>query len=174
MNQNLDKRLQDWLSKLADDWAMLIDQVAMSIGADEIHNRLKNYPNLSSVLTNPVLELDKINNAARNCWALGGRYDLIRFGNFTTKGEAAGAAIERLVRAFPANDTEAIMRIDRFVEQAQLTPRSPGVCRVVKNPPLQQITMKVRHQRTDIPERERLTRILRIHSLQPLREASHP
>ncbi|MBA7528028.1 hypothetical protein ES705_20211 [subsurface metagenome] len=118
MNQNLDKRLQQWLSKLADDWARPIDQVAMSIAADEIHNRLQNYPNLSSVLSNPVLELDKISNAARNCWALGGRYDLIHFGDFITKDESAGAAIERLVRAFPADDTEAIMRIDHFVDQA--------------------------------------------------------
>jgi hypothetical protein len=118
VDQNLDKALDKWLRQLAEDWGMSLDQVAISVAADEIHNRLNYYPKLKSVLSAPVLQLDAFNKAMRDCWALGGRYDLIRFGHFVNKSDLAGTAIAGLISEFPEGETEAIQRIDDFVAEA--------------------------------------------------------
>lgn len=118
MNKELDKKIYLWLKQLAEDWGMSIDQVAITIAADEIHNRLQFYPSLCSVLSIPIIDIDRFFRGARDCWALGGRYDLIRFGNFLSKTEQAVTTIERLVRTFPEDDAGAIKHIDNFVDQA--------------------------------------------------------
>jgi len=119
VSYDLDKELRRWLSKLAEDWEITVDEVAMSVaGYDEIDNRLKHYPILKSTLSDPVFELDKFAKAARECWALGGRYDLIRFGEFINRGNQAKNLIDSLISAFPSDETEASQRIDNFVNQA--------------------------------------------------------
>lgn len=119
MSYNLDKELNGWLSKLAEDWKISVDEVAMCVaGYDEIHNRLKYYPILKSTMSGPAIELDKFAQVARECWALGGRYDLIRFGDFISKDDNAKNLINSLINAFPSDDTEASQRIDKFVDQA--------------------------------------------------------
>jgi hypothetical protein len=119
VNYNLDKELRRWLSNLAEEWEISVDEVAMSVaGYDEIDNRLKCYPILQSALSGPVLELDKFAKAARECWALGGRYDLIRFGDFVNGGDHAKNLIDGLISALPSDDTEASQRIDSFINQA--------------------------------------------------------
>lgn len=99
---------------------MFDDEVPSNMPTDEIANRLENYPLLSSVLNSPVLDLSELGKVARECWALGGRYDLIRFGEFINKGKSAVDAIEALIRDFPNDDKEAIKRVDSFVERAVL------------------------------------------------------
>jgi hypothetical protein len=118
MNQSLEKKLQELLDHLSDDWKTSIDHVAMRIGAEEIYNRLQTYPTICSVLSCPALDIDQFAKAARACWALGGRYDLIRFGDFIGKGALSGAAIQQFITEFPEGDIEAIKRIDTFIDQA--------------------------------------------------------
>jgi hypothetical protein len=116
--QYLDKQIQSWLRELAADWGCLIDEVPSNMPTDEVANRLENYPLLSPVLNSPVLDLSEFGKLAHKCWALGGRYDLIQFGEFIGKRELAVDAIDELIRDFPNHDEEAIKRIDSFVERA--------------------------------------------------------
>lgn len=118
MNKELDKRIHHWVSQLAEDWIKPIDEVVIDITNDEICNRLQYYPKLRSILLNPILDLDNYFRAARDCWAIGGRFDLIRFGNFLNKNNSAITAIERLIITFPEEDKEAIKRINNFIDQA--------------------------------------------------------
>lgn len=118
MIDRLDDRIQLWLTQLAKDWGRSLDQVAKAVSADEIGNRLQVYPHFSSVLSKGELDLDEFRKVARNCWALAGQYDLIRFGNFMSKEESAASAITQLLRNFPEGKAEIAERIDDFVDRA--------------------------------------------------------
>lgn len=118
MNQGLNENLKQWLSQLANDWAMSDEQVAVEIGAGEIHNRLQTYPEVRSVLSDAPLDIYQFSMAARTCWALGGKFDAIRFNEFVSKGRSASDAILELIENFPASDEEATERIDDFVTKA--------------------------------------------------------
>jgi hypothetical protein len=118
MNQSLEKKLHELLAHLSDDWKTSIELVTMKLGEEEVRNRLQYYPKLCSLLSCPVIDIDQFGKAARACWALGGRYDLIRFGDFTSKGAQSSTAIQQLIFHFPEDDTEAIKRINTFIDHA--------------------------------------------------------
>jgi hypothetical protein len=115
MNEKLDKNLRQWLYQLADDWAMPVTQAALNIGKEEVINRLENYPKVCSVLSVSTLNINKFSETARSCWALGGKFDAIRFNSFVSKGQSATKVIQELISNFPETDDEAIKRIDKFV-----------------------------------------------------------
>jgi hypothetical protein len=115
---DLDKQIQIWLAALASEWGCSIDEVPIYLPVDEIEDRLTNYPVICSILSPATLEFDEFSKVARKCWALGGRFDLIRFGEFIGKGQLAADAIKELIRNFPSDDEQTIRRIDTFVEQA--------------------------------------------------------
>jgi hypothetical protein len=117
VTHGLDERIHLWLTQLAKDWGRPSDQVAKAVAADEIRNRLQVYPDFSSVLSKGELDLDEFRKVARNCWALAGRYDSIRFGNFMNKEESAAFAIMQLLRSFPEGRAEIAERIDDFVDR---------------------------------------------------------
>ena len=63
MAQDLDKRLKQWLQQLAKEWELTIEQVALGIAADEIHNRESAYPKIRVALsTDPIRHFQKNNH----------------------------------------------------------------------------------------------------------------
>jgi hypothetical protein len=118
MAQSLDKRLKQWLQQLAKEWGLTIEQVALGIAADEIHNRESAYPKIRVALSTDPINLHRFAEAARESWALGHRINAIRFGQFIQREAKAIEALTVLVRDFPTDDVGAINRINRFVNRA--------------------------------------------------------
>jgi hypothetical protein len=126
MDRNIDTSLKNWLSSLADRWNMPVDQAALSIGADEVHNRLIQYSSLHQILLRPDFSIDDFEKIAISCWALGGQFNLIRFTRFVRNGSGARDCIQALIENFPDSHEGAMQRIDAFVQQAvELGYRSP-------------------------------------------------
>jgi hypothetical protein len=126
MDKQIDNAFRNWLTPLAERWGMPIEQVALSIGADEVHNRLIQYPLLHQTLLRSDFSLDEFEKIAHSCWALGGRFNLIRFNSFIGNGTSAKNCIQRLIKNFPETDEDIRQRIDAFIEQAvELGYKSP-------------------------------------------------
>lgn len=115
MNKQLNDNLERWLNTLAENWKMPIEQVVISIAADEVRNRLQVYPKVYGVLSVPNWSIHKFSDVARTCWALGGKFDSIRFNRFVDKGSLAVSTIQDLINNFPVDDGQIAKRIDDFV-----------------------------------------------------------
>ncbi len=118
MDQYLDKALRQWLENLSREWGISTEQAANVIAADEIRSRFDTYPALRKALSQPAINQEELADAARECWALGGRFDAIRLNRFTHAGEQAMSAIQELIDEFPKDSPGAVNRIDTFVERA--------------------------------------------------------
>lgn len=118
MAHDLNERLKQWLQQLAKEWGLTIEQVALGIAADEIHNRESAYPKIRIALSTDPVDLHRFVEAAREGWALGHRIDSIRFGQFIQREAEVIESLTVLVRDFPTDDVGGINRINRFVDQA--------------------------------------------------------
>ncbi len=120
MNKQLDEVFRNWLAKLATEWNLPIEQVALSIGDEEIGNRIQNYPKVYSALVKKPFDIKYFANAARECWVLSGQYVAMRFNMFVNRGNEATTVINALIENFPEDEENARKRIQDFLESAVL------------------------------------------------------
>ena len=115
--ETLDSGLLAWIDRLAAKWGLSREETALRLGEGEVENRLDSYPVLAEALRLRPISLQAFADAARRCWALGGRFTQVRMNAFLKHPDAL-AAVQRLVSAFPDSDTAASARIESFVEDA--------------------------------------------------------
>jgi hypothetical protein len=120
MNVTINKNFKTWLETLSTQWDLPIEQVAFNLGAEEITNRVQNYPKVAATLSSSPFDLQQFADAARNCWVMGGRFDATRFNRFISNGKKATVAIRFLIEDFPDDDMNTSKRIDEFLERAVL------------------------------------------------------
>jgi hypothetical protein len=123
MNPDLDTHFKQWLSEVAQKWEVDIEQTVQWLGGvghreDEIENREIYYPQLRNVLSETPFNIQKFAQVANSCWALGERFNRIRFTQFVGRGDMAVAAIQQLIDKLPNEDSVAQERIDNFVAEA--------------------------------------------------------
>ncbi len=118
MTKQIDESFGLWLTGLAKAWGLSDQEAAFRVAESEIENRIYKYPKLRECLKNLPLDLHQFTLAARECWALGGRWDKIHFDAFIAKGSETSEAIESLIRDFPKDDNAAAKRIDSFIRDA--------------------------------------------------------
>ncbi len=94
---------------------MPVEQTAIHIGADEIYNRLQTYPEICLSLSNIEKDFGKFKKTMLSNWALGGKYDVIRFNEFMGTDPYALDSILMLIDDFPKDERNAIKRIDDFL-----------------------------------------------------------
>lgn len=111
----LDRRFHDWLQKIEEKWSVPIELVAVHIGREEIKNRLNIYPSIKKYLQEDPVPWNSVFALLRTCWALGGRFDTIRFNEFVEHGDKSIAALIGLLRSPSQARTEAV---DDFVRSA--------------------------------------------------------
>ncbi len=111
----LDTGLQEWLETLAAKWELLPDLVATHVGRTEIANRLTTYPKISSHLRADAIDWATVFPLLRRCWALGGRFDSIRFNEFVDRGSVSIDALNALLHDATENPVNAV---EGFIEKA--------------------------------------------------------
>lgn len=121
-NSNLDAHFQGWLSAISQQWKVNIEEAVQWLGGvseeDEIENRLTYYPQLAQLLSTTPLDMQQFANVVKECWALGGRFNQIRFTEFVDKGDLAVESIQKFMDKFPGEDHLSKERIDNFVAEA--------------------------------------------------------
>ena len=118
MDETLNKELYLWLGRLALEWAIPMENLPSHLGKGEIADRIKCYPNFGRAVTHDPIEMTEVENAGKACWALGERFDAIRFGEFASNSDSAGA-ITDLIAELPSDDAGAARRIDTFMERCE-------------------------------------------------------
>ena len=89
-----------------------------TFASGEIENRRTFYPQLKQVLSRQELDLNEFQEVIRHCWALGSRYDIIHFEEFSKEKDAAVLTIQTLIKDFPQDDAQVAARIDAFTDEA--------------------------------------------------------
>ena len=107
-----------WLTSLAENWNIDIQDVCHSLTEYEVWNRINQYPVVRDSLQRTPLILSDFAAAARKCYIMGGFQDAVRFNAYIGNGGEAAKAIENLIQNFPIDDTTASQRIDQFIEDA--------------------------------------------------------
>lgn len=116
MAETLNEEIILWLGRWADRLRMPKSEVPLFLGKEEVANRIECYPAFGRALMQKPIDMAKVENSGRACWALQGRFEIIRYGEFVSNPDSA-AAITRLVAEFPADDAGAARRIDTFMEK---------------------------------------------------------
>jgi len=119
MDEALDEQVRAWVGRFAVDWAVPESDVPKYLGHAEVANRLQFYPKLGRAVERQPVDLAEVEDEGRQCWALGERFDTIRFGQFVSHPASADAIVQ-LVADFPSGDTEAAQRIDTFIGRCAL------------------------------------------------------
>jgi len=92
MRDELNARLEHWLSDIATRWAVEIEEADQRLGGvgkhDEVQGRLKDYPRLGLALSPRPRDIKRFADTAQKCWALGQRYVSMRFNRFVEDSEA--------------------------------------------------------------------------------------
>ena len=115
MTDSLNEQFDDWLGRLALEWAIPKNDIPKHLGKNEIDDRMANYPAFGEAVTRTPIDMSEVEDAGKVCWALGGQFDAIRFGELASHPESA-VAISTLVSEFPNDDLNAATRIDDFIE----------------------------------------------------------
>ena len=118
MARSVDSALRNWVEVLAQSWELSPEEAAIIVAADEIKNRIVNYPRVRKSLVDSQFEIQHFASAVRECWVMGGHFDAIRFNRFINNGSDASDLIRTLIQDFPDQESTAIKRIDEFLEQA--------------------------------------------------------
>lgn len=118
MDDSLNEEFGLWLGRIAVEWAVKKKDVPTYLGTGEIGDRLKCYPAFGQALKRQPIDMGAVEEAGKVCWALGERFDAIRFGEFAANPESA-KAITQLVDDFPVDDGEAAVRIDSFLDECE-------------------------------------------------------
>jgi len=123
MNAELDTHFKHWLSEIAQNWEVDVEQAVQWLGGwdgkeDEVENRWIYYPRICQQLSATSFDIQQFAQVARKCWALGGQFDRIRFNQFIDNGDLAAGTIQNLIDKFPDEDPLAKERIDNFVTEA--------------------------------------------------------
>lgn len=111
----IDISLRKSLERLAANWDLPIEQVALRLAEDEISNRVQKYPEVQNILADSSFDLQQFAVAARRCWVMTGQIDAIRFNEYISKGNESAAAIQILIKNFPPDDSDASRRIQDFL-----------------------------------------------------------
>lgn len=114
----IDSALKKWIKKLGESWGLPIQDVVLTIAADEIENRIENYPPIRESLSKLPFDIKQFADNVRSCWVMGGRFDSVRFNAFIRNEEKASGAINQLVNEFPESDARSIDRINNFLQTA--------------------------------------------------------
>lgn len=119
MNEKVDKSFREWLEKLASEWCLPIETVALTLGNEEIENRVTYYPKVSTALSaSPFDYLQQFANAVRNCWVMSGQFEGIHFGKFVSNSDQVTTLISQFIKNFPEDDESASKKIDAFIKDA--------------------------------------------------------
>lgn len=118
MNADLDYKFLQWLSKIANDWGISVEDFADQLARNEIEDREKSYSKISLILSQSNFDLDSLLEVAQESWPLGGRFVLIRLSEFLKNQQRSKRIIQKLIKNFPETDNGAIKRIDDFIEDA--------------------------------------------------------
>lgn len=116
MNESLNQEFNLWLGRLALEWAIPKSNVPLHLGIGEIADRIKCYPAFGQAVTQTPIDMTEVENTGKACWALGERFDAIRFGEFASNPDSADA-ITSLVFDFPTDDAGVAQRIDAFMDK---------------------------------------------------------
>lgn len=114
----IDSALKGWIKKLGESWGLPNQDVVLTIAADEIRNRIENYPYVRESLSELPFDIKQFADNVRSCWVMGGRFDSVRFNAFIRNDKKASVAINQLVNEFPESDTQSIDRINNFLQTA--------------------------------------------------------
>ena len=117
----IDLALKRWISKLGENWNFSPQDVALTVAADEIRNRIMHYPSVYESLLKIPFDIKNFADNVRKCWVMGGRFDSVRFNSFIKNENTTSDAIRFLVTDFPENDPQSIKRINDFLEKAVKT-----------------------------------------------------
>ena len=114
MDEKLNDEFKMWLGRIAVEWAIPEDKVPSYLGTGEVNDRLKCFPALGQAVTQNPVKMADVETAGKACWALGERFDAIRFGEFVSNPQSA-IAIADLISEFPVDDDAAANRIESFM-----------------------------------------------------------
>ncbi len=112
---SVNRALREWLERLSPSWNLPPEFVAIQIGREEIENRLKTYPEIRRHLRANDIEWASVFSLLRQCWALGGRFDSIRFNQFVEQGAVSTNALDALLQHAIEDPVEAV---DEFIGKA--------------------------------------------------------
>lgn len=115
VTKELNRGFSAWIDMLSSKWSIYQEETALYLGEGEVKNRLEYYPRLATTIRATTFELQPFSEAARACWALGGRFLQVRMNAFL-KNQDVADAIQRLVSDFPVPDDAATKRINSFIE----------------------------------------------------------
>jgi len=118
MGRDLDTRFSHLLEAIAKRENVTVEMLGNTFASDEVENRKTFYPQLKQVLLGLELDITEFKKIITNCWASGGRFDLIQFGSFIKEEDAAVLTIQKLIKDFPQEDAEVAARIDAFIDEA--------------------------------------------------------
>jgi hypothetical protein len=112
---NLNQQFRAWLQTISKKWNIPVELVAGHIGRKEIENRFNIYPLVERHLKNEQIQWNLIFALLKKCWALGGRFDAIRFNRFIEHGDKSIAAVVTLLSG--ASNTSPKL-VDKFIDSA--------------------------------------------------------
>jgi hypothetical protein len=115
---SLDEEFSLWLGRLAVGWAIPIENVPLHFAKKEISNRINCYPAFGAAVTQDPIDITVVENAGKQCWALGERFDAIRFSKFSTNVNTADV-IKDLVANLPSDDDGVSKCIDTFMASCE-------------------------------------------------------
>lgn len=116
MDKSLNEEFHLWLGRLALEWAVPQEDLPTHLGKGEISNRIEYYPAFGRAVSQNPVDMSEVESVGKACWAFGGQFDLIRFGEFSSNGDSADA-IKELLDDLPVDDDSVANRIDTFMER---------------------------------------------------------
>ena len=100
------------------EWAIPLEDVSPHLGKEEIADRVKCYPAFGQAVRQSPINMSDVEGTGGECWALGERFDRIRFREFCSNPDSADVVVS-LVAHLPSDDDEAAQHIDTFVENCR-------------------------------------------------------
>ncbi|MEI6294033.1 MAG: hypothetical protein WCP36_10135, partial [Methanomicrobiales archaeon] len=116
MDQKINDKFSQWLDETTDSWKTPKEQRFQNLAWNEIDNRITFYPSVRESLNAGQFNLERFAKIIEKCWALGSRYQHIRFRRFVSD-ESAASTIKLFINDFPENDVAASERINNFIDQ---------------------------------------------------------
>lgn len=69
----IDSAMKGWAKKLGKSWGLPNQDVVLTIAADEIRNRIENYPSIRESLSELPFDIKQFADNVRSWWVMGGR-----------------------------------------------------------------------------------------------------
>lgn len=115
---------EKWVHTLAREWKVDDRTACHALGGEEAEHRLEVYPTLRERLLRDPVSWPDVLESLGQCWALGDRFDQIRFNRFWEEEDEAKAAIRSLLGSAAIDPPGAINEfVARAVSLGYQTPK---------------------------------------------------